>query len=277
MVSVGRREKADDLRQAIRRLDTDCVAYSGGVDSTLLLAFCVEALGAEKVLALSAVSPLVPVVEEKRAAALAARLGVGHRVVPFRALELAGVVANEPDRCYHCKKALFSTLLEVARGEGYGVLLRGANADDREDFRPGMKAAVELGVHAPLLEAGLTKDDVRALSREMELPTWDLPSMACLASRIPYGVPLTVEALERVEAAESALRDRFGLRQLRVRDHFPMARIEVPSGDIERLSHSGTREGVVDALQALGYRYVTLDLQGFRSGSLNETLDREAR
>jgi uncharacterized protein len=135
-----------------------------------------------------------------------------------------------------------------------------------------MQAAEELGVRAPLLEVGLTKADVRTLSREMGLPTWDLPAAACLASRIPYDTPLTPEALERVEAAEAVLRQRFALRQLRVRDHFPVARIEVPAGDIGRLSRADARADVVEALQALGYRYVTIDLQGFRSGSMNETL-----
>ena len=153
------------------------------------------------------------------------------------------------------------------------VLVHGANTDDTGDYRPGMRAAEELKVRAPLLEAGFTKADVRALSRQMGLPTWDHPSMACLASRVPYDAPLTTEALARIEAAESVLRERFGLGQLRVRDHFPLARIEVPEADVTGLAQPETRREVVQRLQELGYRYVTLDLRGFRSGSLNETLE----
>ena len=275
MTSDGRGGRADHLHRLIRPLERVGVAFSGGVDSTLLLAVCLDLLGPENVLALSVTSPLVPSAESDRAVELAGRLGADHRVVPFSALGLEKVAANEPDRCYHCKKALFSRLLGIVEDEGYGFLLRGANVDDGGDFRPGMRAAAELGVRAPLLEAGLTKDDIRALSREMDLPTWDLPSMACLASRIPYGTRLTVRALKRIEAAEAALRGRLGLGQLRVRDHFPVARIEVSSVDIDRLSRRGVREDVVDTLQALGYQYVTLDLQGFRSGSLNEGLIQE--
>jgi uncharacterized protein len=163
-------------------------------------------------------------------------------------------------------------LQEIARVEGLTALVHGATLDDVSDYRPGMRAAEEMGVRAPLLEAGFTKADVRALSRQMGLPTWDLPSMACLASRVPYGTPLTVEALSRVDAAESILRQRFDLRQLRVRDHFPVARIEVPEAEIARLIQADAREEIADRLRELGYRYVTLDLQGFRSGSLNEMI-----
>jgi uncharacterized protein len=160
-------------------------------------------------------------------------------------------------------------LLDIARAGGMAVLVHGANLDDTGDFRPGMRAAEELGVRAPLLEASFTKADVRALSRHMDLPTWDLAAMACLASRIPYDTPLTAEALARVDAAESYLRERFELRQLRVRDHYPLARIEVLEDDIARLSQPDARGRIVRHLRDLGYHYVTLDLRGFRSGSLN--------
>jgi uncharacterized protein len=160
-------------------------------------------------------------------------------------------------------------LLEIVRAEGLAVLVHGANADDLGDYRPGLRAAEELGVRAPLLEAGLTKADIRELSRRMGLPTADLPSMACLASRVPYGTPLTPEALARIDAAESYLRREWGLAQVRVRDHFPLARLEVPEEEILRLAQPDARRAIAHHLRSLGYRYVALDLEGFRSGSLN--------
>jgi len=261
--------KTERLQELIAGLGSVGVAYSGGVDSTLLLALCCEVLGTAHVVALTVHSELTPAAERRQAAQIAAWLEVRHRVVTMEVLENQDIAANRPDRCYHCKKALFARLYEIARAEGAAVLVHGANLDDADDYRPGMRAAEELGVRAPLLEAGLTKEDVRALSRRMGLPTWDLPSMACLASRIPYNTPLTGEALARIDAAESYLRERFALGQLRVRDHFPLARIEVPETEIARLSSADTRAAIVRRLRELGYRYVTLYLEGFRSGSMN--------
>ncbi|MCS7177711.1 MAG: ATP-dependent sacrificial sulfur transferase LarE [Anaerolineae bacterium] len=259
----------DCLRLIIAGLRSVGVAFSGGADSTLLLALCRDVLGPERVLALTVISEFTPTAERERAAGLARALGVRHQEVPFSVLAHPEIVANRPDRCYHCKHALFRRLLEIVRAEGLAVLLHGANADDRNDYRPGLRAAEELGVRAPLLEAGLTKEEIRKLSRQMGLPTADLPAMACLASRIPYGTPLTLEALARVDAAEEYLRQEWGLRQVRVRDHFPLARLEVPEDDIPRLAALPARREVARRLRELGYRYVTLDLEGFRSGSLN--------
>jgi len=265
-------EKETHLRRLVAGLAGVAVAYSGGVDSTFLLAVCRQVLGAERVLALTAHSVLVPEAERRRAVEVARRLGVRHKVVEIDVLANPDIAANRADRCYHCKLDVFAQLHAVGQAEGLAVLVHGANVDDQGDYRPGMEAAEALGVRAPLLEAGLTKADVRVLSRQMGLDTWDLPSMACLASRVPYDTPLTPEALARVDAAESFLRERLGLGQLRVRDHFPSARIEVPEDRVEALARPGVREEIVSHLEGLGYQYVTLDLRGFRSGSLNEAL-----
>jgi len=264
--------KAAALRQIITTLDSAAVAYSGGVDSTLLLAVCREVLGRDRLLALTARSELVPAVELEQATALAHDLDVRHLIVTFRVLDEPDIASNPPDRCYHCKQVIFGRLQQIAQAEGLAVLLHGANRDDVGDYRPGMRAAEELGVRAPLLEAGFAKADVRALSRQLGLPTWNHPVLACLASRIPYGTALTGEALARVDAAESWLRAHLGLSQVRVRDHFPVARIEVLADDVARLVEPGVREEIAGRLRDLGYLYVTLDLEGFHSGSMNKAL-----
>jgi uncharacterized protein len=272
MASTDRSRAAEDLKRILASFDAVGVAFSGGVDSSLLIAAAVDSLGRERVIALTAVSELVPERDRLGATEVATLLGVRHIAVRFPILENALVAANTPDRCYHCKKAVFSALLEEAKRQGVGALIHGANVDDAKDFRPGQKAADELGVRAPLREAGLGKAEIRALARARGLPNWDRPSMACLASRLPYGTPLTTEALRRVERAEEFLRERFGLRQVRVRDHMPVARIECEEADIPRLLEAGPRADVERALRDLGWRYVTLDLRGFRTGSMNEAL-----
>jgi uncharacterized protein len=267
--------KATRLRSIIAGLGNVAVAYSGGTDSSYLLAVCLDVLGTDRVLALTADSPLTPRGELADARTLAAQLNARHRVLPSDDLANPAIVANPPDRCYHCKFSRFEELLAIARAEGLAHLVHGENADDAGDYRPGTRAAEELGVRAPLREAGMAKADVRALSRERDLPTWNRPANACLASRFPYGTRLTASALARVEAAEELLRLLWDLRQLRVRDYYPVARVEVPPDEIARVAQPGTRTIAVEELRSLGYRYVTLDLSGYRMGSLNDELELE--
>ncbi|HFD39434.1 MAG TPA: ATP-dependent sacrificial sulfur transferase LarE [Anaerolineae bacterium] len=261
------------LREIIAGLGSVAVAYSGGVDSSYLLAVCLDVLGPDRVLALTADSPLTPRRELAEARTLARRLGVRHIVLPGDELTNPAIAANPPDRCYHCKLGRFTALWEAARAEGLAHLVHGENADDAGDYRPGSRAAEELGVRAPLREAGLTKAEIRALSKAWGLPTWDKPANACLATRFPYHTPLSAAGLARVEAAEEALRDAWQLAQLRLRAHGSVARIEVPPEEIARLAQLPARTAAVEALRALGYRYVTLDLMGYRMGSLNDELE----
>jgi len=260
------------LCEIVADLDSAAVAFSGGTDSSYLLAICLEVLGADRVLALTADSPLMPRSELADARLFSAHLGASHLVVTVHDLANAAIVANAPDRCYHCKLGRFEALLQVARAHGLASLVHGENADDMADYRPGSRAAAELGVRAPLCEAGLTKTDVRRLSKQRGLPTWNRPANACLASRFPYGVPLSPEGIARVETAEEALCELWALRQIRVRDHFPVARIEVPSDLIADCAQLEARTAAAERLQALGYRYVTLDLVGYRMGSLDDEL-----
>jgi uncharacterized protein len=213
----------------------------------------------------------LPQQELASARELASRIGVELVEVVTGELDDPDYAANPTDRCYFCKKDLFSRLSALARERGFGVVLSGANSDDTGDFRPGMRAGAELGVRSPLLEAELTKTDVREFSRRMDLPTWDKPAMACLASRVPYGQAITPQRLARIERAEQAIRD-MGFRQVRVRDHEVLARIEVPTDDLARLV--GMRTEAVVRLKDCGYTFVSMDLEGFRSGSFNEILSR---
>ena len=256
------------LRAIIGDMPSAIVAYSGGADSAFLADVAHEMLG-ERMLSVTAVSPSLAPDERVAAGALAAARGWRHREIFTHELERDEYARNAPDRCYHCKTELFA-VLGALTGEGSDVLV-GTNLDDRSDYRPGQRAAAEHGVRAPLLEAGLTKEEIRALSRERGLATWNKPASACLASRIAYGVEVTAERLDRVARAEAFLRE-LGPAEIRVRDHGDLARIEVDQAAIDLLAAEPARRRVAAFMRELGFAYVTLDLEGFRSGSMNTVL-----
>jgi len=263
--------KLDALRQSLAATGGVLVAFSGGCDSAFLLAMASEVLG-DRAGAATGVSPSIPAAERKAAAELAGRLGARHVFVETSEFELPGYLANGVDRCFHCKSALFDVLEPLARDMGLAAIAVGTNADDLGDFRPGQEAARVRDVLTPLADAGFTKADVREASKAMGLPTWDKPPAACLASRLPYGTPINPSALARIQAAEEVLTG-LGFRQVRVRDHGNLGRIEVEAAEMERLASAGIRKKVAQALRDLGYTYVAADLDGFRSGSMNEVLD----
>ena len=262
--------KLEWLRERLRVIGGAVVAFSSGVDSTFLLHVAHEELGG-RVIAATIRSHTFPKRELDEATAFCREEGVRHVVIDSEELDIPGFAENSPDRCYHCKRELFGKLLAFARENGLAAVLEGSNIDDDGDYRPGRRAIRELGIISPLHEAGLTKTEIRALSREMGLPTSDKPSFACLASRFPYGERITVLGLERVEKAEQWLLDAgLGLTQLRVRSHGDLARIEVPPADIPRLAARAAE--IAAAFKDLGFAYVSLDLLGYRTGSMNEVL-----
>jgi len=247
------------------------VAYSGGVDSTFLLRVAQETLGNENVLAVTALSPLFPERELAGAKRMAQEMGVKHVLIESNELEIDGFSKNPSNRCYFCKKELFEKMQNLARKEAISYVVEGSTLDDEKDHRPGRRAIQELGIRSPLQEARFTKEGVRELSRTLGLSTWDKPSFACLASRFPYGEEITPEGLRMVDEAEDFLFS-LGFKQVRVRHYQSLARIEVFPEEMSRLMNGSLREKVVNRLKKIGYRYVTLDLQGFRSGSMNEVL-----
>ena len=268
--------KLEAVTACIRALGRVLVAFSGGVDSTLLLRLAVEALGAEQVVAAVGVSASLADRERVEAEALARAMGVELVTVETQELADPRYAENPPDRCYFCKVELFGRLTALARERRCAAVLAGANADDANDFRPGTRASVEHGIRSPLAEAGLTKREIRALSARFGLPTQDKPAMPCLASRLPYGEAVTPEKLRMIESAEAFLHAQ-GFAECRVRHHGPVARIEVPAHRIAELAAAECAARVEAHLRSLGYTYVCVDLRGLRSGSLNETIPLQVR
>ena len=249
------------------------VAFSGGVDSTFLLAVAHETIG-EGAVAATAASEIYPKREEKEAARFTRERGVQHIIFPSEETSLPAFVSNDPDRCYHCKKSLCQKLIEIAQEKGIKHVAHAANVDDLEDYRPGLRAAKEIGIMAPLMDAGLTKQDIRFLSKEMGLSQWDKPAMACLATRIPYGSPITAEKLKMIEEAEEFLLER-GFRQCRVRHHGSVARIEVDGSRLEMLQEDDLRNDVIRKFREIGFLHVALDLEGYVSGSMNRAIGKD--
>ena len=270
MAAAGIDAKREALEGILDGMGSVLVAYSGGVDSACLAVFAHRVLGA-RALAVTADSESLAADQRELAISVARRFGFAHRVVRTHELENPLYARNHADRCYHCKSELFETLVPLARGEGFAHVAYGLIVDDLSDFRPGQRAAAERGARAPLAEAGLTKADVRALSRALELPTAELPASPCLASRLPYGTPVTLEALRRVERAEAGVR-ALGFRELRVRHLGERARVEIALPEMPRLEGPGVREAVLAALRAAGYAEGVIDPEGYRRGRLNEAL-----
>jgi len=258
------------LHALLRNLGSVLIGYSGGVDSAYLAKSSLDVLGDERVLAVTGRSPSYPAVQHEMAVRVAESIGLPHIEIDTYELDDPRYAANPNDRCYFCKADLFARLLEVARERGLAVVLDGSNADDLDDFRPGLKAARELGVRSPLQEVGLTKQEIRTLSRRAGLPTWDLPASPCLASRIQYGLPVTQDRLRQIEAAEAGLRSLHVWEALRVRHHGDFVRVEVGQDDLERFADPDLRARATRVLKDAGFARACLDLSGYRRGALNE-------
>lgn len=259
------------VRTIVRDIGGLLIAFSGGVDSTVLLKIALEELGTENVLAVTAHGDVHTPEELERSRVIASHMGARHAIIDSHELDVPGFSANPPERCFLCRGEMYSHMWRLARREGLGTVADGANRDDSADYRPGLRAARSQGVRSPLAEAGLGKEEVRALARELGLSNWDLPSTPCLSSRFPYGEQITRDKLRIVAAAERRLRE-LGFGTARVRHHGDLARIEVLKDDVARAAEEEVRRAIVGYLRELGYVYVTLDLEGFRSGSMNEAL-----
>jgi pyridinium-3,5-biscarboxylic acid mononucleotide sulfurtransferase len=267
-------EKYRQLCANLKDMGRVVVAFSGGVDSTLLLKVAKDVMG-DGVLAVTAISETTPRHEWRDAVQLAAVIGVPHELVETHELTIPEFAANPADKCYICKKHRFGGLIQLARAKGYLVVVDGGNRDDHKDYRPGLRACEELGVRSPLAEAGLTKAEIRLLSKKLQLPTWDKPSYACLASRIPYHRRITAEKLRQVDQAEEFLRGLGLCRQVRVRHHGEIARIEVGPEDMAKFLQEPVRRQVVARLKEIGFQFVALDMEGYSMGSLNRTIDQQ--
>lgn len=267
--------KLEKLKNLLKDMGNVAIAFSGGVDSTFLLKVAADVLG-ENVIAVTARSSTYPEREFNEASEYIKKLGAKHAVIRSEELEIDGFSKNPANRCYFCKKELFTRVWEVAEQHGIKYVADGSNMDDLGDYRPGMLALEELGVSSPLREAGLTKENIRSLSREMGLPTWDKQPFACLASRFPYGEEITPEKLRMIDKAEQFLLD-LGFKQVRVRHHGDVARIEVARNERSRFFDTDMMDKISERLKEVGFRYVTLDLQGYRTGSMNEGLDKAAK
>lgn len=268
-------EKHEKLKLILSNLESVAIGFSGGVDSTFLLKAAKDVLG-DDVLAVTARSSTYPEREFLEAKEYAKNLNAKHEIIISEELDIEGFSKNPVDRCFHCKNELFSKIKEVALQKGYKHVVDGSNLDDEGDFRPGMKAAKELGVRSPLREAGLTKEDIRKLSRDLDLPTWNKPAFACLSSRFPYGNEITKEKLSMVERAEEYLRS-LGITQIRVRHHENIARIEVDPTERRKFFDEKLMDEIGKRLKEIGFTYITLDILGYRSGSMNEVLSEKEK